>query len=103
MAGFRFGGILAKRNWKQEPSWCLPNLPAANRYYAYDSNAAIAAALWRLPRCGSQPCICSVLPQMPPICSARWSSPSAVNGFSLPSSSRARLVPEAERLVRTCH
>lgn len=44
MAGFRFCGILAMRNWKQGPSRCLPVLPAANRFYADDSNAAIAAA-----------------------------------------------------------
>jgi hypothetical protein len=44
MAGFLFAGIPAKRNWKQGPSQCLPILPAANRYYADHSNAAIAAA-----------------------------------------------------------
>jgi hypothetical protein len=32
MAGFRFGGIFAMRNWKQGSSRCLPILPAANRY-----------------------------------------------------------------------
>jgi len=44
LAGFLFGGIPAKRNWKQATSRRLPILPAANRYYADYSNAAIAAA-----------------------------------------------------------
>jgi hypothetical protein len=44
MAGFRFGDILAKLNWKQGPSRRLAILPAANRYYADHSNAAIATA-----------------------------------------------------------